>query len=154
MHRVFVYGTLKTGEPNHHWLTSKNNGYSKFLGNAHTIEKYPLIIATKYNIPFLLYSPGNGDIIKGEVYEVDEAMLANLDVLEDHPNYYIRDLYTVNLDSNQDANGECWIYFLKTFDEELLNKAKFSCYSSSGDHGLPYIDSENISTPADLNQLL
>lgn len=66
MHQVFVYGTLKTDEPNHHWLTIKINGYSKYLGKATTIEKYPLIISTKYNIPFLLYTPGEGNIVEGK----------------------------------------------------------------------------------------
>lgn len=55
---VFVYGTLKTGEPNHHWF-NKGGGQYKLLCQAQTVEKYPLIIATEYNIPFLLYSPGN-----------------------------------------------------------------------------------------------
>lgn len=57
-HKVFVYGTLKKQEPNHHWFSKDNNGYYKFICNAETIEKYPLIIGTRYNIPFLLYSPG------------------------------------------------------------------------------------------------
>lgn len=58
LHKVFVYGTLKQGEPNHGWFSKHENGYYKFLCNAKTVEKYPLIIGTKYNIPFLLYSPG------------------------------------------------------------------------------------------------
>lgn len=29
---VFVYGTLKRGEPNHHWLTNTENGTYQFLG--------------------------------------------------------------------------------------------------------------------------
>lgn len=64
-HKVFVYGTLKRNEPNHHWLTDPNNGNGKFVNKGETKTKYPLIIATKYNIPFLLYSPGNGNYIKG-----------------------------------------------------------------------------------------
>ena len=31
--------------------------------------------------------PGVGHQIQGEVYRVDEAMLAQLDILEDHPTY-------------------------------------------------------------------
>lgn len=56
-HLVFVYGTLKREEPNHSWF-SKNKGYYKFLYEAKTKDKFPLIIRTKYNIPFLLDSPG------------------------------------------------------------------------------------------------
>jgi len=63
VHRVFVYGTLKNGQPNHHWL-----GASKCLGRGHTLEMYPLIIATQYNIPFLLYAPGQGNHVKGNLY--------------------------------------------------------------------------------------
>lgn len=58
VHTVFVYGTLKYGEPNHNWFSKQKDAYYKFICNAKTEEKYPLVIATKYNIPFLLYSPG------------------------------------------------------------------------------------------------
>ena len=27
-----------------------------------TVKKYPLVIASKYNIPFLLHSPGRGEV--------------------------------------------------------------------------------------------
>ena len=35
-HYVFVYGTLKTGEPNHHWMTEEfaSTGKHKFVGKA------------------------------------------------------------------------------------------------------------------------
>lgn len=69
-HKVFVYGTLKRNEPNHHWLTDKANGTANFVGDATTKIKYPMIIATRYNIPFLLYSPGNGNIIKGRYFVI------------------------------------------------------------------------------------
>jgi gamma-glutamylaminecyclotransferase len=62
LHRVFVYGTLKRGEPNHHWMTDTSKGYSRFLGVGRTVKKYPLVIATKYNIPFILDCPGHGHV--------------------------------------------------------------------------------------------
>ncbi|GJQ76424.1 hypothetical protein Trydic_g2139 [Trypoxylus dichotomus] len=134
---VFVYGTLKSGEPNHHWF-SKGNGHYKLLCNAQITEKYPLIIATEYNIPFLLYSPGIGNYVKGEVYEVDKTVLANLDILEDHPNFYVRELYTVkNLDGGGDLTA--WIYFIKNFKSELLKRPMYENYSSDGEHGLKYV---------------
>lgn len=58
LYNVFVYGTLKKGEPNHHWFQKGNNGFFRYVGEAKTTEKYPLIIGTRYNIPFVLYSPG------------------------------------------------------------------------------------------------
>lgn len=65
--KVFVYGTLKRNEPNHDWLTSPENGIGKFVDTGFTLSKYPLIIATKYNIPFILQAPGIGHQVKGNV---------------------------------------------------------------------------------------
>jgi hypothetical protein len=62
LHRVFVYGTLKRGEPNHHWMTDTSKGFSRLLGVGRTVKKYPLVIATKYNIPFILDCPGRGHV--------------------------------------------------------------------------------------------
>lgn len=58
VHKVFVYGTLKKGEPNHQWFAKDQKGYYKYLYDAKTTDKFPLIIGTKFNIPFVLYSPG------------------------------------------------------------------------------------------------
>ena len=54
---VFVYGTLKKGEPNHSFMSS-----STFVSEATTCEKFPLVIASKFNIPFLLNKPGVGHV--------------------------------------------------------------------------------------------
>lgn len=62
LHSIFVYGTLKRGEPNHNILKNTTNGYAKFKGLGRTTVPYPLVIATKYNIPFLLKKPGTGNV--------------------------------------------------------------------------------------------
>ena len=49
-------------------------------------EEHP----SRYNIPYLVDRPGQGRRVGGEVYRVDTDMLANLDILEDHPTYYRR----------------------------------------------------------------
>ena len=68
-HLVFVYGTLKRGEPNHHWMQeSDDDGRAEFVGSGRTETRYPLVIASKYNIPFLLNLPGTGKQVRGEVY--------------------------------------------------------------------------------------
>ena len=37
---VFVYGTLKRGEPNHHWMDEEGNGKAEFVGEGETLERY------------------------------------------------------------------------------------------------------------------
>ncbi|CAG9860314.1 unnamed protein product [Phyllotreta striolata] len=138
LHKVFVYGTLKTGEPNHLWFT-KSNGYHKFIGQGKTVEKFPLIIATKYNVPFILKSPGNGTNIVGEVYEVDDKVFADLDILEDHPTFYVREKFNVSL-LDSARTEEVWIYVIKNFNPKLLEEPFYECYSSTGSHGKKYVE--------------
>lgn len=38
----------------------------------------------------LLFGTGYGQRIEGEVYDVDNAMMATLDGLEGHPDFYLR----------------------------------------------------------------
>ena len=43
------YGTLKKDFPNSYCLADV-----KFVGEAQTVDKYPLIVASRFNIPYLL----------------------------------------------------------------------------------------------------
>ncbi|XP_046403196.1 gamma-glutamylaminecyclotransferase [Ischnura elegans] len=156
IYKVFVYGTLKSGQPNNNLLSDPRNGKGTFIGSGKTVTKYPLIIGTRYNIPFLLYKPGTGHNVFGEIYEVDQAMLEKLDELEDHPNWYIREIDDIQIlnsdlsDSSAQSTMKCWVYFLKTFRPDLLELPTFPCYDSGGDHGLRYCESNNEATPDDL----
>ncbi|XP_019868611.1 putative gamma-glutamylcyclotransferase CG2811 isoform X2 [Aethina tumida] len=150
LHKVFVYGTLKTGEPNHYWFDKDKEGYYKFLFNAKTKEKFPLIIATEFNIPFLLYSPGSGQNVMGEVYEVDDKVLAKLDILEEHPDFYVRELYDVVRSDGDNEIVKVWIYMIKKFKPDYLTHTTYENYSSHGSHGRPYSTSD-ASTLDDLN---
>lgn len=81
--KVFVYGTLKKGGSNHHYLAA-----SKFLGTATTIGKWAMI-GEGMPFPYLLkYDNENGNEVKGEVYEVDATTMHNLNVLEGNPHHY------------------------------------------------------------------
>lgn len=93
--KVFVYGTLKTSLPNHYWLKDTENGSADYLCDGKTITKYPLIIATKFNIPFLLNVPNTGHSINGEIYTIDKSMLLHLDKLEDYPKLYDREIIKI-----------------------------------------------------------
>ncbi len=93
-HRVFVYGTLKRGNGNHHLLA-----HSEFIGKATTAPEFRLLSAFRNVFPYLV--PGEKSII-GEVFEVDEATLRNLDRLEGYRpgqtnNHYNRETITVNV---------------------------------------------------------
>lgn len=94
--KVFVYGTLKKGEPNHYWFTKENKGSAKFVCNGKMDIKFPLVVATKYNVPFLLNVPDTGHNVHGEIYSIDSTMLSNLDELEDYPELYDRNIFKVN----------------------------------------------------------
>lgn len=60
---IFVYGTLKKGQPNYYYLQeAMDKGQAEFLGAVQTVDRWPLIVDTHYNIPFLLYSKGTGEV--------------------------------------------------------------------------------------------
>ncbi|XP_003737037.1 gamma-glutamylaminecyclotransferase [Galendromus occidentalis] len=136
MNRVFVYGTLKEGEPNEHVMRDGKNGYARFLSRARTQERFPLLIASKYNVPYLLYKPGIGYRIFGEVFEVDDRMFSFLDGFENCPEYYRRLEEHVELEDG--SMTRAWLYTLRDFKEDLLQRPMMADYSSKGPHGLEY----------------
>jgi gamma-glutamylcyclotransferase (GGCT)/AIG2-like uncharacterized protein YtfP len=71
---VFVYGTLKRGCSNHHYLAGQ-----EFIGGAATVPGYALYDLGGYpGMVALAGSPG----VTGEVWSVDGGCLASLDELE------------------------------------------------------------------------
>ena len=75
MTRVFVYGTLKRGGDNHEWIKSQT-----FVALARTKPLYRMFDLGGY--PGMAPSE-DGIAIHGEIWDVDAAGLARLDVLED-----------------------------------------------------------------------
>lgn len=98
--KVFVYGTLKKGFRNHDVL-----GESKFLGEAETAPAYRMHKHHSYPFPCLFHDDA-GVSIKGEVYEINDRTLAQLDRLEGHPHMYRRE--SIQL---ADVDGVCLAYF-------------------------------------------
>ncbi|XP_025157240.1 putative gamma-glutamylcyclotransferase CG2811 isoform X2 [Harpegnathos saltator] len=157
LHRVFVYGTLKRGEPNHSIIKDVANGYAKFLGIAKTTTSYPLVIATKYNIPFLLKKPNVGNHVQGEIYDVDSTMLKKLDELEEHPAFYERTEEEILLAPEAMLKPgrtfeeiseltRAWIYFLPRYNPSLLDGPMYVSYSNNGQHGLKYCENDEDSS--------
>lgn len=59
---VFVYGTLKRSGPSYYMLENSENGKADFVCEAQTVELFPLVVTTKYLIPFLLDQNGTGKV--------------------------------------------------------------------------------------------
>jgi gamma-glutamylcyclotransferase (GGCT)/AIG2-like uncharacterized protein YtfP len=81
MTRVFVYGTLRRGEVNHHLLAT-----AQFVREARTAPRFTLYALDGH--------PGMGvggtTRVVGECFDVDDATLAQLDALEGYPGWYDR----------------------------------------------------------------
>lgn len=79
--RVFVYGTLLSGESNHALLDS-----ARLVTAARTLPSFALYDLGSF--PGLVAAGSHA--VLGEVYDVDAATLVALDHLEDHPRFYRR----------------------------------------------------------------
>lgn len=67
VHLVLVYGTLKRGQPQEKVTTDESNGKATFVGRGQTVSKYPLVIGSKFNIPYLLLKEGVGNVCYFEI---------------------------------------------------------------------------------------
>lgn len=97
-HLVFVYGTLRKGESNSH-----------YLNEAECVEENCLIEGTLYDTkcgyPALLQTKGKISVV-GELYEVTDKELKQLDELEDYHENGTNNLYERILAKIQTPNGE------------------------------------------------
>lgn len=94
---VFVYGTLRRGEVNHHLLET-----AQFQGPHTTEAHYKMFSLGAY--PAVVR--GGPDRIQGEVYRVDARTLSRLDWLEGYPGAYKRQLIPTHW-------GQAWSYLYR-----------------------------------------
>ncbi|PSW15180.1 gamma-glutamylcyclotransferase [Photobacterium sanctipauli] len=95
MDKVFVYGTLRKGESNHHLLQQ-----ALYLGQCQIQGRYQLFNLGYY--PALVDAEHNRRIA-GEVYQVSAQELAQLDILEEYPSLYRREPV-------ETQHGRAWVY--------------------------------------------
>lgn len=73
-HLLFVYGACKRGLPNYDIMFGpKSDGSFEFQGVGKTVNKYALVIATRYNIPIMLSKKGIGKVsylFQGTLYPI------------------------------------------------------------------------------------
>jgi gamma-glutamylcyclotransferase (GGCT)/AIG2-like uncharacterized protein YtfP len=94
---VFVYGTLRRGEANHHLLAA-----AEYCGVHTTLPGYRMLHLGTY--PGVV--AGGSTAIEGEVYRVDGKGFAHLDRLEAYPRLYTRKLIPTPW-------GRAWIYLYR-----------------------------------------
>ncbi|MFY8148091.1 MAG: gamma-glutamylcyclotransferase family protein [Prochlorococcaceae cyanobacterium] len=104
---VLVYGTLRRGQRNHHWLAEG----SRFLGEAqladvllYDLGPFPMAVRLEDLQREGAAVPPAPQPLQGELYAVDGAALARLDQLEGTPRLYTRAVLPL-LDGRR-----AWIY--------------------------------------------
>ena len=105
MTKVFVYGTLKSGGA---IRGLDGQPGAELLGDAVTTD-------SSYTLFDLGSFPAVGikgnNKIKGEVWEVDDKVLASLDAIEGYPDFYDRKQIS-------STKGNTWIYYIPGIEEE------------------------------------
>ena len=97
MNRVFVYGTLKRGQRNAHFMQG-----AEFLGLHRTEQIYSMYEFEDYPAVCLRGSQA----IAGEVYHISDRQFGMLDDLEWYPHFYQR----IEIPT---AWGDAWMYVVK-----------------------------------------
>ena len=93
---LFIYGTLKAGCKNSSVITSLN---SNFINATETTLPYPMFDLGD-GFPYLQDNPGEGKSISGEVWDVPEQEIDQLDRFEGVPTLYKKGTIDIHL------NGE------------------------------------------------
>jgi gamma-glutamylaminecyclotransferase len=106
---LFVYGTLKRGLAGNQLLAEQ-----QFVQEARTLPCYRLYDAGAY--PCLVEDPVEGVAVEGEVWRVNPATLAQLDVFEGVPQLFVRRQIAL-----AEVSGPVFAYFfqgdLSTFED-------------------------------------
>lgn len=71
-----TYGTLKKNQCRHHVLEN-----SEFISKAKTVDPFRLYEVTNGNFPAIVHDP-TAQPIEGEVYDIDESLIDDLDAIE------------------------------------------------------------------------
>ena len=98
--KIFIYGTLKRGQCRAHVLDGQ-----RFLRTAVTVPAYRMYDTGSYPA---MVEDDNGVAIEGELWEVDEHCLQQLDSIEGTPHLYQR--RTVVLSDPEIDDAQTYIY--------------------------------------------
>lgn len=118
-----MYGTLKNGFANSYLLER-----CTYIGDFRTSTRYPLVIGGKYNSPYLLDVPNTGNRVKGEVYAMDDATLADLDHLERVGVNYNRRVSKLCNCADRSVVVDAYVYFKSNDIDKLINRTFLEDY--------------------------
>ena len=141
---VFVYGTLRDGQPNHGWLGSSE----RVGGTFETVDRYRLRDLGSFpaaeHVTGEPGAPGRG--LVGEVYRVDDVETGwNLDHLEGNGRLYRRALRSVYID------GDLLLSRCRAWVFEIVRPRPDAPVIDSGDWSdrLPLVDDADDDADAD-----
>jgi gamma-glutamylcyclotransferase (GGCT)/AIG2-like uncharacterized protein YtfP len=100
---IFVYGTLKRGCTNHHYMAGQI-----FVGEAQTAAGFRLYDLGGF--PGMVTQTDDREGVTGEVWSIDDACLARLDVLEGIATGHYRRETVPLLASFADPSIEAYLY--------------------------------------------
>jgi gamma-glutamylcyclotransferase (GGCT)/AIG2-like uncharacterized protein YtfP len=80
---LFFYGTLKRGSPSNGLIAGQ-----QFLGEARTAPHYRLYVSGPF--PCLVEDHARGVSVRGEIWRVNDSLLAKLDEWEEVPHLFAR----------------------------------------------------------------
>jgi gamma-glutamylaminecyclotransferase len=122
---VFVYGTLMRGHANHRVMDRLR---ARFVAPARTVARRTLVDLGPY--PALLRE-GGACRVTGEVFEVAEARLAELDEFEGCPDLYARE--TVEIERLDDGSTlEAFVYVLARNPPTRARLVEGGAYAGGG----------------------
>ena len=102
MIKVFVYGSLATeGRYHQYYLHGKT-----FLGKGFINEYKKYILGGGLDGIF----PEEGEIVKGEVYEVDRAALDKLDFLHNNETLFTRRMVEVEMENGDILQADAYVW--------------------------------------------
>lgn len=112
--KLFVYGALLRGYCNHFIVEP-----CRLIGDAKTVDKYTLFVD---DYPYVNTLVENKAQIVGELYEVTNSeVLHDLDMLEGHPDFYVRSPCRVKLtDSEEIVDAQIYFNNRASTDVELV----------------------------------
>lgn len=135
VHRIFVYGTLKEGFPNF-----AHNCGLRLAGEFVTCESYPLYLVGARRVPWLIRQPGEGGLVTGEVFEVDNDTLQAMDELErvEEPDGYRRDTIAVRgVNGSESQSVFVYVKSPQQFAAEAIREGPLNRYGP--EHAARYV---------------